>query len=161
MKTHTSEPDEDLGAIAAKFGLPSWKYLYQLNKDKIGDNPDLLKEGTVLKIPQWDSTGGDEKIEAKGANALEYTGGLRYAYPWAPFSFTIADNDKNKAPDFDKEREIVVHNIATKQVIQRDTIKMSDSFEKLIPDSKDIRIGIEGFPLEKDGKQHRHPNDEF
>jgi nucleoid-associated protein YgaU len=67
MKTHTSKPDEDLGAIAAKFGLPSWKYLYQLNKDKIGDNPDLLKAGTVSKIPRWDSTGGGREDRSKGS----------------------------------------------------------------------------------------------
>jgi hypothetical protein len=161
MKTYTSKPNEDLGQIARKFGLPSWKYLYQLNKDKIGDNPDLLKEGTVLQIPQWDSTGGDEKIKAKGADPFEYTGGLRYAYPWAPMSFTITDKDKNKSPDFTEEREIVVQNTKTKQIISRDKIKLSDSFEMLVPGSDDITIGIEGFPLERDGIQHRHPNDDF
>jgi hypothetical protein len=59
MKTYTTKPSEDLGSIARKFGMPSWKYLYQLNKDKIGDNPDLLAEGTALKIPEWNSTSGD------------------------------------------------------------------------------------------------------
>ncbi len=75
MKIYTTKPNEDLGSIARKFGIPSWKYLYKINKDKIGDNPDLLKEGIVLKIPQWDSTCGDEKIKAKGAEPLKYTAG--------------------------------------------------------------------------------------
>ena len=54
--TYTVQQGDDLGLIAEKFGMPSWKYLYELNRDVIGDNPDLLKEGTELQIPQWDST---------------------------------------------------------------------------------------------------------
>jgi len=161
MKTHTSKPDEDLGSIAAKFGLPSWKYLYQLNKDKIGDNPDLLKEGTVLKIPQWDSTGGDEKIEAKGVSALDYTDGLRYRYPWVAVSITLADKSRIKLPDFAEDRELVIRSTTTKEIILKRTIKKADEFEALLPDIENIIIGIDGFPLEIDGKMHCHPNDEF
>jgi hypothetical protein len=161
MKKYTVKPNEDLGSIARKFGVSSWKYLYEINKDVIGDNPDLLKEGTKLQIPQWDSTTGDEKIKEKGANLFEYVNGLRYAYPWAPFSFSLTDKDGNQQPDFEEEREIVVRNRTTKETILTDKIKASDSFEKLLPLSDDITIGIDGFPMERNGKQHLHPNDEF
>jgi len=161
MKKYTVKPNEDLGSIAKKFWLPSWKYLYELNKDVIGDNPDLLKEGTKLQIPQWDSTSGDEKIKEKNAEPFEYCNGLRYAYPWVPFSFSIADEKGDKIPDFDKERELLVWNYKTKQTILKDKIKVSDSFEKLLPMSDDIIVGIDGFPMERNGKRHFHPNDDF
>ncbi len=161
MKNYTACPKDTLGSIARKFGVPSWKYLYQLNKEKIGNNPDLLTEGTVLKIPQWDSTGGDEKIKAKGGDPFKYTGGMRYAYPWVPFSFTIMTEDNRKAPDFDQDREVIVRNCKTNEIISKSKMRLTDSFEMLVPDSPDIRIGILGFPLEKDGIQHRHPDEEF
>jgi len=65
MKKYRVKENEDLGSIARKYALPSWKYLYELNKEAIGDNPDLLKPGTELKIPLWDSTTGDEKLKEK------------------------------------------------------------------------------------------------
>ncbi|MDG5814854.1 LysM domain-containing protein [Chitinispirillales bacterium ANBcel5] len=91
MKQYTVKDGEDLGSIARKFWLASWKYLYEINKDIIGDNPDLLKPGTKLKIPQWNDTQGDEKIEAKGGKVREYVNGLRYAYVWVPFSMSLMD----------------------------------------------------------------------
>ena len=50
-KQYTVKEGETLGIIADKFGMPSWKYLYQLNKDVIGENPDVLNAGAVLKRP--------------------------------------------------------------------------------------------------------------
>ncbi len=81
-------PGEDLGTLSERFGLPSWRYLYELNKDSIGDNPDVLKPGTELVIPRWDNTGGDEKIEEAGGSVFAWTGGLRYRYVWVPMSIT-------------------------------------------------------------------------
>ncbi len=60
-ETHVVEPGEDLGSIAKDYGIVSWKFLYKENEEAVGENPDLLKPGTELKIPQWDATGGDEK----------------------------------------------------------------------------------------------------
>lgn len=88
---YTVQDGEELGTIAQKFGLPGWKYLYQLNEQAIGDNPDLLQAGTVLTIPRWDATGGDELIEARGGRAFEYSGGTCYRYPWVLFSITIGE----------------------------------------------------------------------
>jgi hypothetical protein len=92
---HIVEEGESLGAIARMYGLPTWKYLYQINKDRIGDNADLLEKGIELQIPQWDSTCGDEMIAEKGADPAYYAHGSRYRYPWVPFSTTIV-NDKDE-----------------------------------------------------------------
>jgi LysM repeat protein len=159
MKTYTSKPNDSLGSIARKFGMPSWKYLYQLNKDKIGDNPDLLAEGTVLKIPEWDSTGGDEILKEMGVDPSDWTGGLRYKYPWVPFSISLTDNDKKLLLDFDEEREWVICNRKTGKIIKKGTIKNADQVETLSIDHEDVMFGIKGFPLLIDGKEHVHPDD--
>jgi len=89
MKKYTVKSNEDLGSIARKFWLSSWKYLYELNKEVIGDNPDLIKEGTKLDIPQWDFTCGDEKIKEKGVDPRSYVNGSMYKYPWVAYSRTL------------------------------------------------------------------------
>ena len=52
-KTHTVESGENLSAIAEQeLGSQSrWKEIYELNKDVIGKNPDLIQPGMELKLP--------------------------------------------------------------------------------------------------------------
>ncbi len=218
-KKYTVKDGENLGAIALKFGLCTWKYLYTLNKEKIGDNPALLKSGTKLTIPVWDSTGGDEKIEEKGGKAFKYTGGMRYRYPWMPFSITVFlgdDSDfsaledlevfsgdgltddqfdkyikeveadrrscetddeedeiaeievedeevetERRVLELDEETEVLVTIPKTDKVVYKGTIKRGDEFGMLLPVTPDINIGIKGFPIEINGRQHRHPDDKI
>jgi len=159
MKTYTVKPKEDLGSIARKFGMPSWKYLYQINKDIIGDNPDLLKEGMVIKIPEWDSTSGDELLREKGVNPSNYTGGLCYKYPWVPFSYTHHGEDGKPVEKFDPPRNLQITNRKTGKVIIEKTISTKDDLKFLIPNLPDINIGIEGIPLQINDVKHIHPND--
>jgi LysM repeat protein len=143
MKTYTSKPNEDLGSIARKFGLPSWKYLYQLNKDKIGDNPDLLKEGTFLKIPQWDSTSGDEKIKAKGGDPFRYTGGMRYKYPWVPLSVTLTEEDRSLV-QIKNGSKYTIRDRKTGTVLAEGTINSADEIEVLVPDADQVLVEVDG-----------------
>ena len=140
MKTYTTKPNDTLGSIADAFGMPSWKYLYKINKDKIGDNPDLLKEGLPLDIPQWDSTTGDEKIEAKGESAHDYTGGLRYAYPWVPYSITLTTPQGEVIKDgttttFKAKKKFKVYNGDTGDQIAGGDLAASDALEILVADA--------------------------
>lgn len=47
--TYVVRYGDNLSYIASKFNM-SWKTLYEKNKDVIGDNPNLIYEGQVLKI---------------------------------------------------------------------------------------------------------------
>ena len=111
------------------------------------DNPDLLKEGVKLVIPLWDSTSGDEKIKAKGANPLSWTGGLRYRYPWVPMSVTLKKNEtdlyteKNSSGEqsstYDKEKKYEIRDGIGGKVIAEGTIKnvrliFADAFDRSI-----------------------------
>jgi LysM repeat protein len=153
-KTYIVKQDDDLGLIAKKFHLPSWKYLYQINKSKIGDNPDLLKVGTELTIPQWDSTKGDELIREKGADPFAYTGGLQYRYPWEPVSITLAkkdgsvytEKDKNGKPqkNFEVKKKYEIRNSETGEVLASGEIGHSEEISVLVPAVKSRDLYIDG-----------------
>jgi hypothetical protein len=157
MKKYTSKQNDDLGSIAARAGLPSWKYLYEINKSKIGDNPDLLKAGTELEIPEWDSTTGDEKIEAKGVSAFDYTGGAKYRYPWVPMSVSLVNKNEepykekdekgNEKEDYQKEMKYCVYVESKDRVIAEGSIKKFDELGLLVVDSKKIALEIDGFDV--------------
>ena len=52
---HTLAADETLSHLALKYyghaTPPYWKLIYEANKDLIGDNPNRVRPGSVLKIP--------------------------------------------------------------------------------------------------------------
>jgi nucleoid-associated protein YgaU len=52
-KTHIVEKGENLSVIAEQeLGSQNrWKEIYELNKDLIGKNPDLIQPGMELKLP--------------------------------------------------------------------------------------------------------------
>jgi nucleoid-associated protein YgaU len=53
QKTHTVDSGESLSAIAEQeLGDGNrWREIYEMNKDIIGDNPDLIRPGQELKLP--------------------------------------------------------------------------------------------------------------
>jgi nucleoid-associated protein YgaU len=53
---HTVAKDETLSHIALKYygsaTKEKWMVIYEANKDVIGDNPNVIVPGQVLKIPE-------------------------------------------------------------------------------------------------------------
>ncbi|HEX9268171.1 MAG TPA: LysM peptidoglycan-binding domain-containing protein [Candidatus Limnocylindria bacterium] len=52
-KTYTVDSGDNLSAIAKQElgDANRWREIYDLNKDVIGDNPDLIQPGMELKLP--------------------------------------------------------------------------------------------------------------
>lgn len=50
-RTHIVRNGESLSVIAAKYGLPSWTVLYNLNKSIIGSDPNRIFPDQVLQLP--------------------------------------------------------------------------------------------------------------
>jgi len=52
-KTYTVDSGDNLSAIAQQElgDANRWREIYELNKDVIGDNPDLIQPGMELKLP--------------------------------------------------------------------------------------------------------------
>ena len=54
-RTYTVEKGDNLSTIAKQFyGRQDWKRIYDANRDQL-DDPDRIKPGQVLKIPQDDA----------------------------------------------------------------------------------------------------------
>jgi nucleoid-associated protein YgaU len=51
---HTVVPGDTLGHISKKYYDSAYHYplIYEFNKDVIGDDPNVIVDGTVLKIPK-------------------------------------------------------------------------------------------------------------
>ena len=157
--THPVEEGEDLGKIAVDYGISSWKYLYEINKEIIGDNPDIFEAGIELAIPQWDDTQGDEEIEKKGARAFDYVNGLRYSYVWVPFKANIVDNVTNMQINFEENKKVKITDKDFKQIYSEFSIKTTENFQLLLPDAPSINVGIPGFPFFEGDTLHIHPDD--
>lgn len=154
-KTYIAKKNETIASIADKFGLPSWKYLYQLNKRIVGDNPDILNEGTALEIPQVEESSGYQLLLDKGAIPGAYTGGLRYKYPWVPVSFTIANPDGTVYKEFDengneravfaKKKNYEIRDADTGTVLASGDITKSEEISVLVPDVKRKMLVVDGI----------------
>ena len=53
-KTYTVDSGDNLSNIAKQElgDANRWREIYELNKDVIGDNPDLIQPGKKLKLPE-------------------------------------------------------------------------------------------------------------
>lgn len=53
---HTIQADETLSHLALKYYgsavREKWMVIYEANKEAIGDNPNRVRPGTILKIPK-------------------------------------------------------------------------------------------------------------
>ncbi|MDG5816361.1 PAAR domain-containing protein [Chitinispirillales bacterium ANBcel5] len=160
-ETHIVEMGEDLGSIATDYGITSWKYLYEVNKGAIGDNPDLLKPGTELTIPQWDDTQGDEKIQAKGGGLNVYVNGLQYLYVWVPLSISFFDSDAAKGYCRDSENDnenesqimhVELYDLRQDKIILEKEIEGYDKLATLIPEIADAEIRVDGRKVVRKGR---------
>ena len=56
LAEHTVAPDETLSHIALKYYgsavKDKWMVIYEANREAIGENPNVLRPGLVLKIPK-------------------------------------------------------------------------------------------------------------
>lgn len=48
---HKVSKGESLSRIAQEYGIEDWRELYEMNKDIIGKNPNMINPGTVLRLP--------------------------------------------------------------------------------------------------------------
>lgn len=56
MAEYKVAPNDTLGSVALKYygnaARDYWMLIYDANKDVIGDNPNIVRAGTVLQIPE-------------------------------------------------------------------------------------------------------------
>ena len=102
--SYTVQPGDTLGKIALEY-CTTWKEIYDLNRDTIGKNPNVIRPGMVLTVPAYcsGSTGGSTtstgnvvdsgpRTHATGVYTAPYytvawgdtlsSIGLRFGVPW-------------------------------------------------------------------------------
>lgn len=154
VDSYAVQSKETLGKIAAKFYLPSWKYLYEINKAKIGDNPDMLKPGTELTIPKWESTSLAQMLKEKEQEPEDWFSGMHYRNPWVAFSASMVrrtgaihtekDPAGNQTTKFREPKSWAIRDNKTGNVLSSGKINESDELQTLVPDSHDAVLEIDG-----------------
>ena len=157
-ETYGVQSGETLGTIASRFNMVSWRYLYEINKADIGDNPDMLRKGAVLKIPGLGSSSMAEMLKSKCNDPESWSGGVHYRYPWVAFSATLVnrrgdlltetDESGKESTGFRKSHKWIIRDSKTGNELGSGFLGASDELEVIIPDS-------EGAVLEMDGKACR------
>ena len=51
-RSYTVRPGDTLSGIASGLGMSDWRPLYEANRSVIGPDPDLIRPGQVLTVPQ-------------------------------------------------------------------------------------------------------------
>ena len=147
-----------LSDIADAHGIREWRMLWELNKDLLGDNWDVLPEGKDLKLP---NTKDNPLVEWFRANSWEeyLDPAWGYEYPGKYLSLTFLDeHDKplvfkdEKGSETTRKCEIY----ATGPVpclLHTLTLESGDDLDVVIPDTQNIGLWIEGEGISFNGTQ--------
>ena len=85
---------------------------------------------------------------------------IRDAMNGQDYSMSLTDRNLKQVEEFEEEREYVIRDLKTGETLAQGTISATDDIGCLLPDSQDLSPGIKGFPIEKNGVIHKHPDDE-
>lgn len=143
---HKVQKGETLGGIALKYGLHSWKQIYDLNKNTIGSNPDFIRAGKELKIPDRSSSRGERLIRNAGGDPQKLMGGVRYVYPWVHFSIMLTD-ENGVSINFEKEHALTLESPDKGSVVHTGKISGHGPFSIFIPYGKEFELRVNGFDL--------------
>lgn len=147
--THTVVEGECLSDIAEIHRIREWRLLWQLNKDALGENWDILKAGTELKLPD---AGSNPLVEWFSENGWkEYLNpDMGYQYPGKYLSLTFMDQDGKPLSFKDPSgkpasRACDVYTAApVATLVAKFDLQGGDDFDVLVPDTEEIGIWVEG-----------------
>jgi hypothetical protein len=157
-ETHTAVKGQSLSDIATIHGIRDWRLLWELNKGALGDNWDVVKEGTALKLPD---TTKDPLVEwFKGNQWDEYLADKGYQYPGKYLSLTLLDA-KDAVMKFKAPARCQVYRYAPTPLLLHDIeLAVGDDLDVLVPDTEHLGLWIDGVAIGFNGR--RWPSyDEF
>jgi hypothetical protein len=156
--THKVQKGDCLSDIADQYGIREWRLLYQLNKDALGENWDVLKDGLELTLPdkqhnplvEWFHT-NDWAAFLNPDKGYEYTG--KY------LSLTFLD-EKDDTLEFKDEKgtkvkrkcEIYVTGPVA-SLLHSLELEGGDDLDVVIPDTQSIGLWVEGEAISFNGTQ--------
>lgn len=141
--SYTVKKGDTLSKIANKFGIDEWYDIYELNKDTI-ENPDLIRVGQIIKLPQLDQNRkGKELLSKKASDAEEYYEGRPYTCPFDRFSVTLCDFDGNPIK-IESGTPYTVEN-EDGDVLLRQEISRPDEISVDLPKGLSLVIDVDGL----------------
>lgn len=147
--THKVEKGDCLSDIAQKHGIREWRLLYELNKDLLGANWDVLPEGKELKLPD---TKDNPLVEWFRANSWEeyLDSSWGYEYPGKYLSLTFLGQDgkplvfKDEKGGKTTRRCEIYATSPSPTILHKIVLEGGDDLDVVIPDSQGVGLWIEG-----------------
>jgi nucleoid-associated protein YgaU len=124
-QTYKVQHDDTLSSISEQFykTTTKWRLIYDANKDKIGPNPDKLKEGMELVIPEAAATASGGPAPAAGGTGAAAAG--KYVVATGDTLSSIAQKSYGSASKANIDR-----------IYQANKAKIG-------PDPDDLKVGTE------------------
>ncbi len=94
---HAVAEGDRLSEIAARFGEASWETVLAKNAADLKDDPDRMKPGMTLSMPEREHP-WLKWFEEEGYDPV-FLGGGAYQYPWQYISLTLVDNEGKDLED--------------------------------------------------------------
>ncbi len=156
---YTVVEGDTLSKISKEFNIPSWEVLYEINRDIIGENPDLIQIDTALQIPVAEHNPLREYL--KLIDAEKFIGGMCYRYIYEYFSTSLCDDGNVEiAGDGEFPKEFA-HYIASNPPAILNEFELNSYDEIFVMKLRhhSCKYGIKGEKYFYDNQIMRHPSD--
>lgn len=156
--TYTTKPGDNLSDIADAHGIREWRVLWQLNKDKLGEDWDVIPEKTGLRLPDTSKNPLVDWFRENGWD--DYLNpDLGYEYPGKYLSLTFTD-EQDKPLEFKDEKgnavqprcEIYVTD-PVPHLLHTITLKAGDDLDVVVPDTEQLGLWVDGQSISWNGVQ--------
>ena len=141
--THTVEEGETLSSIANDYEVPSWKILWEENKEGI-DNPDLIYPGQQINIPDLFDTEIEAWIKEFDNGESAWAGSNHYKFPANLFSMSLTDSEKKEMRRVEGLSFEAYIN-SPKHLIYSLELNGADQLSVLMPDTDEFGFWLPGF----------------
>jgi hypothetical protein len=156
--SYTTKPGDCLSDIADAHGIREWRVLWQLNRDKLGEDWDVLPEKTELQLPDTSKNPLVDWFRKNGWD--DYLNpDLGYEYPGKYLSLTFTD-EQDKPLEFKDENgksvqprcEIYVTD-PVPNLLHSITLKAGDDLDVVVPDTEQLGLWVDGQSISWNGVQ--------
>ena len=156
--TYSTQAGDCLTDIADSYGIREWRLLWQLNKDKLGKDWDVIPENTELQLPD---TSKNPLVDWFTENGWDdyLNPDLGYEYPGKYLSLTFTDeNDKPLAfqdPNGNpvQPRCEIYATDPVPFLLHAFPLKAGDDLDVVVPDTEQLGLWVDGQSISWNGVQ--------
>lgn len=152
---HTVTEEETLSSIASLYGIRSFRLLWELNREVLGEDWDRPKPGTVLKLPDpADNPLRDWLAENGWEEYCPDRPGKGYQFPGKYLSLTLTDGEGKPIGTLDPPAKCEVYCTGPKAPLLYSFPLSSGEIDLMVPDCP-FELHVQGFNLLWNGRKAR------